>query len=151
MAERPAETDSEPIHTAVGQIYTTENRDVQPSPTMPSTEEIATGEEVAIAGTQRASYASTLKTPSQRSVSVARSSTRSGRFGNLLAHGNTLLSWLSSASRQPSEDGNRTTPRPPPVATPAASPAQSTPRVGSPPTSPTERTAYQLAKQLRNF
>ena len=29
--------------------------------------------------------------------------------------------------------------------------AQSTPRAGSPRTPPTERTAYQLAKQLRNF
>ena len=40
---------------------------------------------------------------------------------------------------------------PSPAATQAASPAQSTPRASSPPTPPTERTAYKLAKQLRNF
>ncbi|KAK7178038.1 hypothetical protein PSPO01_15917 [Paraphaeosphaeria sporulosa] len=37
------------------------------------------------------------------------------------------------------------------VATQAASPAQPTPRAGIPPTPPIERTAYKLAKQLRNF
>lgn len=37
------------------------------------------------------------------------------------------------------------------VVTQTASPAQATLRGGSPPTPPTERTAYKLAKQLRNF
>ncbi|KAL5370972.1 hypothetical protein DPSP01_014565 [Paraphaeosphaeria sporulosa] len=40
---------------------------------------------------------------------------------------------------------------PSPAANQAPSPARSTPRAGSPPTPPTERTAYKLAKQLRNF
>ncbi|PVH92672.1 hypothetical protein DM02DRAFT_604978, partial [Periconia macrospinosa] len=127
IVERPAETDSEPIHTTAGQIYTTENRDVQPSSMTPVTEEMSTREEAAIANTRSASHASTPplardanasaaipsspKTPSQRSASVARSSTRSGRFRDFLAQSNTLLSWLGSASRQPSEDRN--TPQPP--------------------------------------
>ena len=40
---------------------------------------------------------------------------------------------------------------PVPGVTREASPARSTPGAGSPPTPPTERTAYKLAKQLRTF
>lgn len=137
------------------------------------------------------------QTPSQRSsISSARSSTRGGQRKTFPAQSNTLLSWVTLTSRQPSESPSHSTPQPLPLSsnhsitrlprlsnsnstrqpaargTPAAAspspstrcghvpslgaaqaapPAQSTPRAGSSPTPPTERTAYKLAKQLRNF
>lgn len=82
------------------------------------------------------------------------------------------LSCIYSTSQPLLPSSNRSTPQPVTQGTPAAaspspftragsvpspgaaqiaSPAQSKPRTGSPPTPPTERTAYKLAKQLRNF
>ncbi|KAF9730177.1 hypothetical protein PMIN01_12110 [Paraphaeosphaeria minitans] len=117
--ERPIELDSDSVDTTAGQIQAIENSNLQRSSTAPIIEELATTEEPPVANTH--SVSDTLaptpakttstsskalnspQTPSQRSVSSARST---GRRKTFPAQSNTLLSWVKPVSRQPSENSN---------------------------------------------
>lgn len=166
--ERPAELDSNGTDTTAGQIYAIEN-----SPQTPS--------QRSVSSTRLTSRRKTFPAQSNTLLSWIKPVSRqpSEKTNTLqpaqppLGHSTPpplLPSSNRSTPRLPQPSNSNSTPHaaargataagspfahpgsvPSLVTTQAVSPAQSTPRSGSPPPRRTERTAYKLAKQLRNF